>query len=51
MTNVTLKHDFDVELVDVAGSDEMICKAARVSTLGAASVSYTHLTLPTILRV
>jgi thymidylate synthase (FAD) len=30
--------DFDVELVEHAGSDEMICRAARVSTLGAASL-------------
>jgi len=33
-----LRSDFDVELVQHLGSDEMICKAARVSTLGAASI-------------
>lgn len=32
------RSDFDVELVDHAGSDEMICRAARVSTIGAASL-------------
>lgn len=32
------RSDFDVELVQSVGSDEMICKAARVSTLGAASL-------------
>lgn len=34
----TIRNDFDVDLVQHAGSDEMICKAARVSTLGAASL-------------
>lgn len=38
MSGLILKHDFDVELVDSMGSDELICKAARVSTLGAASL-------------
>ncbi len=33
-----LRSDFDVELVDSSGSDELICKTARVSTLGAASI-------------
>lgn len=32
------RSDFDVDLVDYFGSDEMICKAARVSTMGAASI-------------
>ena len=35
---IHIRSDFDVELVDAAGSDELICKAARVSTLGAASI-------------
>jgi thymidylate synthase (FAD) len=35
---ITLRNNFDVELVESAGSDELICKAARVSTLGAASI-------------
>jgi len=35
---ITLRSDFDVDLVECAGSDELICKAARVSTLGAASI-------------
>lgn len=35
---IQLRSDFDVELVDHSGSDELICKAARVSTLGAASI-------------
>lgn len=35
---IKIKHDFDVDLVDCAGTDEMICRAARVSTLGAASI-------------
>lgn len=38
MTDITIRCDFDVELVEFAGSDELICKAARVSTLGAASL-------------
>ena len=38
MNDVILKSDFDVELVQHMGSDEMICKAARVSTLGAESI-------------
>lgn len=33
-----LRVGFDVDLVDSSGSDELICKAARVSTLGAASI-------------
>lgn len=32
------RSDFDVDLVQNVGSDEMVCKAARVSTLGAASL-------------
>ncbi len=35
---ITIRSDFDVDLVEFAGSDELICKAARVSTLGAASI-------------
>jgi thymidylate synthase (FAD) len=35
---IEFKSDFPVELVDHMGSDELICKAARVSTLGAASI-------------
>lgn len=42
MTEFTIRHDFDVELVDAAGSDEVICRAARVSTLGAASMEITE---------
>lgn len=36
--SIKLRHDFDVDLVEQAGSDELICRAARVSTLGAASI-------------
>lgn len=35
---ITLRSDFDVEAMARMGSDEFICKAARVSTLGAASI-------------
>lgn len=35
---VEVRSNFDVELVESAGSDEFICKAARVSTLGAESI-------------
>lgn len=35
---ITLRSDFDVDLIDSMGSDEFICKAARVSTLGMASI-------------
>jgi|SRR6478736_705798 len=38
MNDITFRSDFDCELVEVAGSDAMICKAARVSTLGAESI-------------
>ncbi len=38
MSSIRLRSDFDVNLVEAAGSDELICKAARVSTLGAASI-------------
>lgn len=38
-TPLILRSDFDVELVQSCGSDEMICKAARVSTLGAESIN------------
>ncbi len=37
MSEIQLKSDFDVQLVQAAGSDEMICWAARVSTQGADS--------------
>lgn len=35
---IDIKTTFDVELVEAAGSDEMICRAARVSTLGDAAI-------------
>jgi thymidylate synthase (FAD) len=35
---ITLRSDFDVDLVQHMGDDEMLCKAARVSTLGMASI-------------
>lgn len=35
---IRIRDSFDVELLESAGSDEFICKAARVSTLGAASI-------------
>lgn len=35
MTEITLKSTFDVVLCDFAGSDDMICRAARVSTMAA----------------
>lgn len=34
---ITLRNDFDVDLIQMVGSDEMICWAARVSVLGADS--------------
>lgn len=36
---IQLRSDFDVELVQCIGDDETICKAARVSTLGAESIN------------
>jgi thymidylate synthase (FAD) len=36
--NITFRSDFLVDLIQHAGDDEMICKAARVSVLGAASI-------------
>lgn len=38
MANITLRSDFDVDLIMHAGSDQMICRAARVSTMGMASI-------------
>jgi thymidylate synthase (FAD) len=38
MTIIKLRNDFDVDLVDSSGDDQMICRAARVSTLGADSI-------------
>lgn len=38
LSTVTLRHDFDVDLVQHAGDDDFICQAAKVSTLGAASM-------------
>ncbi len=35
---IKVRAGFDVDLVDFMGSDSMICRAARVSTLGAASM-------------
>jgi thymidylate synthase (FAD) len=39
---IELRSDFDVDLVENAGNDELICKAARVSTVGAASIDSTE---------
>lgn len=36
--DITTRSNFDVNLVQFAGTDEMICQAARVSTLGVASL-------------
>lgn len=36
--DIKFRDNFDVDLVEHSGSDELICKAARVSTLGAASI-------------
>ncbi len=38
MYELTIRDDFDVDFLDSMGSDEVICKAARVSTIGAASI-------------
>ena len=38
MSEITIRDDFDVDLIEHAGSDEFICKAARVSTLGADAI-------------
>lgn len=35
---ITLRSDFQVDLIERAGSDQLICRAARVSTLGADSL-------------
>jgi len=32
--DIHIRHDFDVELVNLCGDDQGICRAARVSTLG-----------------
>lgn len=37
-SEITLRSDFDVDLVDAMGTDAGICRAARVSTLGMASL-------------
>lgn len=39
---IQMRTGFDVNYVDHFGSDEMICRAARVSTLGAASLDTVH---------
>lgn len=38
MSNISFQSHFNVDLIESAGSDEIICKAARVSTQGAASI-------------
>lgn len=38
MTDINFRSDFDVDYIQHMGDDEMICKAARVSTLGAGSI-------------
>lgn len=42
LQKVNYRSDFDVDLIESAGSDELICKAARVSTLGASSLDSEH---------
>lgn len=37
--SITLRSDFQVDLIEGAGSDQLICRAARVSTLGMESLS------------
>jgi thymidylate synthase (FAD) len=37
--NITLRSDFQVDLIERSGSDQLICRAARVSTLGAESLA------------
>jgi thymidylate synthase (FAD) len=39
MSNITIRSDFDVDLLNVAGSDSVICMAAKVSTMGSASLN------------
>lgn len=39
---ITLRSDFDVDLVQHMGDDQMLCKAARVSTLGMDSIDSTE---------
>ena len=41
---IQIRSDFDVELVESAGYDGLICKAARVSTLASASIDTTEST-------
>lgn len=38
MLDIILKSDFEIDFIDGFGSDEFICKAARVSTLGSESI-------------
>lgn len=38
-TPIEFRSDFSVDLVQSVGSDEMICKAARVSTMGSESIN------------
>lgn len=40
--SITTRTDFDLELMTWSGSDEFICQAARVSTLGSASLGTTE---------
>lgn len=40
--DIQFRSDFDVDLIESCGSDELICKAARVSTLGADSIESTE---------
>lgn len=42
VTEIEFTSNMQVELVEASGSDEMICKAARVSTLGAESIDSTE---------
>lgn len=38
MSEITIRSDFDVDYIQHIGDDAMICKAARVSTLGVESI-------------
>lgn len=38
MSDLIFRSDFDVEMLSIAGTDQSICMAARVSTMGAASI-------------
>ena len=51
MSQPVFRSSFDVDLIDQMGNDQAVCRAARVSTLGAASLDTQESAVDAVLAV